>query len=159
MLTVVWRVGEDEIELFVAFLDVFEYICTHRETFVGLDLTHDLGDEGQVLRVLLDGNDTVASSGNQLDADATCAGKQVEGCDTILEINVIVAKDIEQVFLGKVCGRTCLECMGDVESASFVNTANYSHIIKVCRSNGRWLGWGRSVTCRKNLLSSVNSSS
>ena len=99
------------------------------------------------------------TSGNQFDTDASGTGKQIEGGDAVFEIDVVIAKDIEQVFLGKVCGRTCLECMGDVESASLVNTANYSHIIKVCRSNGRWLEVGRSMTCRKNLLSSVNSSS
>ena len=46
LLQCVWRIGKDEIELFMAFLNVFENICSHWEAFVCLYFTHDLRDEG-----------------------------------------------------------------------------------------------------------------
>ena len=93
-----------------------------------------------VLRVFLYGDNLIASSGHQFNADASCPCEQVECRNSILEVDV-VAEDIEQVFLGKVGGRTCLECVGDVETSPFVYSAYYSHEIKDSMSNGMPLMW------------------
>ena len=56
------RVGKDEVELLSSAVDVAQGVAADRDTFVGLDLLHDVADEGVVLAVFLDGDDTVASA-------------------------------------------------------------------------------------------------
>ena len=55
------RVGEDEVELFLTFLDVFEYVTFQGEAFVCFHFIHDFPYECVMLRVLFYGYDPVAS--------------------------------------------------------------------------------------------------
>jgi hypothetical protein len=68
-----------------------------------------LRDEGKVLRVFFDGYNPVATSRYQFDTDTSSAGKEVECCNAVFKINIIIAKYVEEVFLGKVCRRTGFE--------------------------------------------------
>ena len=84
------RVGKHEVELRVAGLDVAEGIAAQREALVCFHFFHYFADEGVVVAVLLHAHYLLASARQQLDADAACPGKEVQGVQVaVLEVQVV----------------------------------------------------------------------
>ena len=88
-------------------------------------LVHALTDKPGMVAVGLYTDDILASSRQQLKRDTACTGEQIQCCDAV-EIDVPV-QDVEDILLGKVCGRTCLERAWNIEVPSFVFACNDAH--------------------------------
>lgn len=123
------RVGKDEVEGVVALLDVTEHIGSQGNPILLLELLLDLIYMGMVRRLALYGDDAPAATRHELEADAACAGKEVEDVGALLEVDEVV-QYVEEVLLGKVRGGACLEVAGHLEGAALVFSADYSHAIR-----------------------------
>ena len=74
---------------------------------------------------MIEFDEVVATTGNQFQRDAACAGKEVEGCD-ILEVYVIL-QNIKYVLLCEIGGWSRLKRTGNVEMATLILSCYDSH--------------------------------
>lgn len=119
------RVGKDEVELLVATLQKTEHVATNQDIPVFVQLLEALADEVGVVTVGLHADHLLAATRHQFERDASRASEKVEGCG-ILKIYISL-EHIENVLLGKIGSRTCLECTRYVEVTSFILSCNDSH--------------------------------
>lgn len=89
-----------------------------------------------MLGVFLYGYHPGTTSRHQFDADASRAGEEVEGRNSLLEVEVVGAQYVEQAFLREVRCGTCLESARYFKVSSLVYSADYSHNNKACMSKG-----------------------
>ena len=89
------------------------------------EFAHTFADEAGVVAVGFDADHLLAASRQQLERYAARAGKEVEGT-CAFKVDVCV-EDIEDVLLRKVGGGTCLEGVGNVEAATFVDACDDAH--------------------------------
>lgn len=142
------RIGKDKIELFSTSFDISEGVGAKWNASVGLHCFHDFADESEMLRIVFNGYDPIAPPRKQFDTDASRAGKQIQGTDTVGEVD-IVSEHVEQVFFSEIRRRTSLEGVRYFEVSSSVYAADYSHASNVCRSKG--------TSCRRVIAEQVNS--
>ena len=125
LLKRIGRIGKDKRELLVAGLEEAEGVAADEQVVVSTNLLHALSDEAGVVTVCLHADDLCASPGEHLQRDAAGAGKEVEGGDAV-EVEV-AAEHVEDVFLGKVCGWSCLKGTWHVEVTAFIDASDDSH--------------------------------
>ncbi len=138
----VGRVGEDEVELLMTFLQETEHVATDEDVVCRADLLHALGDEGGVVAISLHTDDGCTAAGEHLKRDAAGTGEEVEG-GGVVEVDIAI-EDIEDVLLGEVGGRTCLESSWYVEVPTFILSGYDSHANNaVIMSNVMPFSWVR----------------
>lgn len=120
-------IGEDKVELLLAAGKVFEYVRTNREATVRFHCLHYFLDESMVLPVFFYRYHPAASPAYQFDADTARTGEEVEGGEAFFLKIQVALQHVEKVFLGKVGGGACLKVVGNVEPATFIDSADYSH--------------------------------
>ena len=135
LLEGVWRIGKDEVEAMLAGLDEPEGIASQRHAYVSAELVQASLYKPVMVPVQLDADDVGTSSRHQFERDAAGAGEKVERrCTFEVEI---ACQYVEDIFLGKVRRRPCLECLRNVEVPALIDTSDDSHLpftIKVIRS-------------------------
>ena len=125
---VVWRIGKDEIELFVTRFQIFEYVHAQRPQLVCLQFVPDGTDEVEVQRILFYEHDARASSRNQLESDASRSGKEVERAGLFPVQHVV--ENVEQAFASEIgCGSRFHVCWR-IEPPGFEFSADYTHNCK-----------------------------
>ena len=128
-------IGKDEIELVVTALYETEDIGTQGQTSLGVEALQAVGNETMMVAVKFDADDLLTATGEKFERDAARAGEEVERRSTI-EIDIL-DEHVEDVLLGKVGSRPCLEGAGNVEMTTFVLSCDDSHrplTNRVCRS-------------------------
>ena len=123
----VGRVGKDEVESLVAFVQEAEHVGPQQGAVRGFQGIHHLADEFEMLGVALHRDHPSATAREQLDGDAARAGEQVQCHGAFLEIQVAV-EHVEQVLFRKVRRGPCLEVVRHVEVPAFVNAGDDSHV-------------------------------
>ena len=121
----VWRVGKDNVELLVARLQKAEDVAANRDDALCSQFLQTLLDETVVLTVKLYTDDRFTSARKQFQRDAARAGKEVQGSSTV-EVDIL-RQHIEDILLGKVRGRPCLEGTWNVEVAALVSSCDDAH--------------------------------
>lgn len=125
-LKVVGGVGEDQIELLGATLQIEEYVGFDGVEIAKAEALSRLADEIVVHGVDLDRGDGLHTARGELVADGAGAREEIEYFQ-LLEIEHI-AQHVEKVFLGKVGGGACAKILGRVDDSSSVCAADDSHI-------------------------------
>ena len=131
LLQLVRWVGKDEVELrpsSLRGLEVAEDIRLQdlQAPFL-LQFASDGANEERVFPSLLECDHTATASGDELCRYAARPAEEVKGRG-VLKVDVVL-KDVEEVLLGKVCGRASIEALGYVEAAALVLTSDDAHVL------------------------------
>lgn len=126
LLQGVRRVGEDKVELLMAFLHEAEDIATDKNTVSDAKLLHTVTDEAGVVTVGLHTHYGPAAPRQHLKRYAARAGEKVK-CRRAFKVNVTF-ENIEDVLFCEICCRPCLERARNVEMAAFILSCYYTHL-------------------------------
>ena len=125
-LECIGRIGKDEVEALLARLDEAEGVATQRHAYVGAEFLHACLYKAVVVAIQLDADDVGTASRHQFERDAACAGEEVEDrCAFEVEI---ARQHIEDILLGKIRRRSCLEGLRNIEVPAFIDTRDDSHL-------------------------------
>ena len=122
----VWRVGKDEVELLATFRHELQGIASDGQCRRVLKLVEKLLDEAMVAHVKLHADDAAATSTDKFKRDTTRAGKKVECCRCLAEVEIAL-QDVEEVLLCEIGRRTCREGTRYLEMSAFVFAGDDSH--------------------------------
>ena len=90
-----------------------------------LERLYTLKDKGEMLAILLNCGDMLASSREEFQGDAPSTPKKVKRFE-VFKVKV-GTKYVEQVFLGEVCGGACLECAGNLKVFPLIESCDNTH--------------------------------
>ena len=124
------RIGKDEIKLLSARFEETEHIATNHRHMVVAKLLQTLADESSMVAVGFYADHLTTSSGEQFERDAARTGKKVERRQS-LEIEIAI-QHIEDVFFGKIGGRTRFERAWNIKMPSLVFSCNNPHNNNTC---------------------------
>ena len=109
----------------MARLDEPEHVATDEHVVWCADFRDALLDEAGVVAVFLHADHPPAAAREQLQRDAACARKEVEG-GRVVQVEV-APDDVEDVLLGEVGRRPRLECAGNLEMTTLIDTSDDAH--------------------------------
>lgn len=115
------------VQVLSGFLQVAEYVTADELVVGDAEFAHAFADEAGVVAVGLYADHLFAASRQQFERDAACASKEVEGT-CAFKVDVCV-EDIKDVLFRKVGGGACLEGVGYVEAATFVDACDDAHLL------------------------------
>lgn len=110
------RIGKDEIKLLSARFEVTEHIGTNHRPVFFTYLLQTLADKGGMITIGFYADHLTATTREQLQRDAARACKQVERRQAF-EIDIAV-EHVEDVFFGKIGGRTRFERAWNIKMPS-----------------------------------------
>ena len=125
-LQIIWRVRENNVELFRATAKIEKSVGLYDEHIVGAEFLGGAANKGVVHGVYLDRCYTLCSARGKLVAHRAGAGKEIQHI-ALLEIDEVV-EHVEQVLLRKIGCRSCAEVTRRIYRSALEFATNYSHI-------------------------------
>ena len=120
------RIGEDEVVLLLARLDVAEDIATEGDYLFSVPkFLQTLLDETMMVAIEFDTDDMATATRKQFESDAACAREEIQRLGS-LEIDIL-CEHIEDILLREIRCRPRFERAWNVEVTSFVFPGNDSH--------------------------------
>lgn len=126
-IEIVWRIGENYVELFVAALQIEKRVCLYGVEIVEPDRSRRLPNEVVMYGIDLNRCHAVRISRGKFIAYGSCPRKQVEHV-AFGKIHQIV-EHVKQILLGEIRRGTRPQIFGRDDGPSAVFSAYYSHTI------------------------------